>query len=380
MPRIPRSFTFLLALTLILAACGGQTGASAEESDPAESAPADSGPGSSETAEWTPEYVDGVLQPLPDGFPDQPITLTVVDEPGSSDGVYARHTQTAARDISPVPVEVVDLGDQGSYPTWEGLQWTLTEPGGEDGYYPIVHVVPGLVIDTLVINLEEELEMSLEEDIHFINVTETTPFILLTRLDAPWGNSFEEMIEYCHENPGTIKYVSRSPGSTGYLSMERVKLLQECEFDQRAGGSHDENIAAVGAGEMDIVMTQITNALSHYEAGAVDVLAFTGSDRVGEPWEDVPSFADLGMPNEPWAQNRGWLVHDSVPELHKAWLYEFFRAISAAEGYQEDRTTIPGVVLYDPPWTTEEVNDLAASSIEAAEPTIRELNLHWDQQ
>jgi tripartite-type tricarboxylate transporter receptor subunit TctC len=377
--RLPRSLTILLTLLLVLSACGTGQGSPSEDEAPSEEPP-ESAPVASESAEWTPEYVDGVLQPLPDGFPSEPITLTVADLPESSDGVYARHTQQALRDISPVPVEVVDLGDQGSYPTWEAIQWTLDQPGGDQGYYPMIHVVPGLVIDTLTVDLEGELDMSLEDDIHFLNVTETTPFILLTRLDAPWGNSFEEMIEYCRENPGTIKYVSRSPGSTGYLAMERVKLLQDCEFDQRAGGSHDENIAAVGAGEMDIVMTQVTNALSHYEAGAVDVLAFTGSDRVGEPWEHVPSFAELGMPNEPWAQNRGWLVHPSVPDLHKAWLEEMFRAVQEDEEYQANRQTIPGVVLYSPPWPTEDVVDLAMTSIEAAEPTIRELNLHWDQQ
>jgi len=376
MLRMPRSLAILTALTLLLAACATGQGESPGTSEPAGSEPAGSEP---EAGEWTPEYVDGVLQPLPDGFPSEPITLTVVDLPGSSDGVYARHTQSVARDIAPVPVEIVDLGDQGSYPTWEAVQWSLDQPGGDEGYYPMIHVVPGLVIDTLVVDLEEELGMSLD-DIHFINVTETTPFVLLTRTDAPWGNSFDEMIAYATEHPGEIKYISRSPGSTGYIAMERIKILKDVEFDQRAGGSHDENIAAVGAGEMDIVMTQVTNALSHYEAGAVDILAVTGEQQVGAPWDEVPSFADLDMAGEPWAQNRGWLVPDVVPDLHKAWLAEFFKAVTGNPDYQAERQTLPGLALRGPILTTEEVDELAQSSIEAAEPTIRELNLHWDQQ
>ena len=36
------------------------------------------------------EFVKGVLQPLADGFPNKAITLIVVDDPGSRDGIYAR--------------------------------------------------------------------------------------------------------------------------------------------------------------------------------------------------------------------------------------------------------------------------------------------------
>jgi hypothetical protein len=32
---------------------------------------------------WTPQFVDGKLQPLPDGFPNQAISLVVLDEAGS---------------------------------------------------------------------------------------------------------------------------------------------------------------------------------------------------------------------------------------------------------------------------------------------------------
>ena len=54
------------------------------------------------------EFVKGVLQPLADGFPNKPITIIVVDEPGSRDGIYARTMQEACRGISPVDILVSD--------------------------------------------------------------------------------------------------------------------------------------------------------------------------------------------------------------------------------------------------------------------------------
>ena len=55
-----------------------------------------------------PVFENGKLLPLADGFPDRPITLVNVDDPGTRDGIYARSLQEALRDISPVEVLVSD--------------------------------------------------------------------------------------------------------------------------------------------------------------------------------------------------------------------------------------------------------------------------------
>jgi tripartite-type tricarboxylate transporter receptor subunit TctC len=367
--RVLRVFTLVFIVVLVGAGCSSKDA----------STDATSGAGAPPVAvgDWKPEYVDGVLQPLPDGFPNQPITFVVADLPGSSDGVYARHMQAAVRDVSPVSVEVFDRGDQGSYPTWEAVQWTLDQKGGDQGYYPMIYVVPGLTIDTLTVDLKSELGMSLD-DLHFIDATETTPFVMTSRVGAPWGKSFAELVKYMKAG-NNVTYISRSPGSTGYIAMERLQKLNGIKFDQRVGGSHDENQAALGAGEIDVSMTQVTNALTHYQAGAIEILLVTGNDRVGEPWQDVPSFADAGMADEPWTQNRGWLVPAKVPDLHSAWLAELFRAGTANKEFQAARMTLPGMILMDPVLGTADVNQLVDQAIKAAEPVIRDLGLAWDQ-
>src|SRR5512139_4108529 len=54
------------------------------------------------------EFVKGVLQPLADGFPKHAITIIVVDDPGTRDGMYARSLQATCKGISPVDILVSD--------------------------------------------------------------------------------------------------------------------------------------------------------------------------------------------------------------------------------------------------------------------------------
>ena len=79
------------------------------------------------------EFVNGVLQPLADGFPSQPITLVNIDDAGSSGGVYARQIQAALKGISPVDILVSDEPSS-SWGLWVKLKEMPTRRGGSDGY------------------------------------------------------------------------------------------------------------------------------------------------------------------------------------------------------------------------------------------------------
>jgi tripartite-type tricarboxylate transporter receptor subunit TctC len=326
---------------------------------------------------WTPQFVDGKLQPLPDGFPNQAISLVVLDEPGSSDGVYARDMQSALRDISPVAIEVIDRGEVGTYPTWEALGWSADQPDGDQGYFPIVYVLPGSVLDLLTVPIERDLNVTMDA-LNFVNVTEVTPYVVTSRKDAPWGNSFEKMVEYVVAHPGEVKYLSRSPGSGGYTAMERYSELKSLQFDKAVGGSHNEIQSAIGAGVADIGITQVETAMTHWEAGKIEILMVTGDQRAGAPWADVPSAADMGMPGEPWAQNRGFAVNDKVPDLHRQWLFELFKAGAETQAFKDARTRLPGnaLVMLD----HDEVRAMADKAREIADPVIRKLGIHWEQQ
>ena len=135
-----------------------------------------------------PVFENGKLLPLADGFPDRPITLVNVDDPGTRDGIYARSLQEALRDISPVEVLVSDEPAP-SFGTFYAVQDIQDREGGNDGYYPIILTIPGSSADILVEPITEETGLTLD-DLNLVVGTERIPYVLIQKKDAPWGKTW----------------------------------------------------------------------------------------------------------------------------------------------------------------------------------------------
>lgn len=334
---------------LVLAACGSDEPAATDEPDAPEAAPepaeepedaeepaADEGP-------WEPEWVDGVLQPLPDGFPSSQITLLNNKTAGHDDGIYMRALQNALAGTSPVPINVLDRDHPAS--TWGGLEYILTQEGGTDGYWLTVMSASGTAMDMVTDTEEERLGFDLSA-IEPVISTETAPFVLITRADAPW-ETYEEMMDYGRENPGELRYLARV-GSQLDVTMEYLLDLEGVEVQRIPGGATDEIATTVGAGEADFTMTVAGIASTHRDAGAVRTLVVAGDSRISE-WPDTPSTADVGHEGVPFGSLRALAVPAEVPELHRQWLFELFKAAAESEPYQNRLDSLPGseFVLYD---------------------------------
>src|ERR1700754_3701772 len=134
-----RTLAIIAVILALLSACGSRQAANQPSS-------ASGGSGAPSAAPWTPVYQDGKLQPLPDGFPNKPITILNGDEAGSSDGIYARTMQKALTNISPVDVEVLDK-PAGSGGNWASLKYLQGRPDGKDGYEVQVMAYTGASLD-----------------------------------------------------------------------------------------------------------------------------------------------------------------------------------------------------------------------------------------
>lgn len=354
----------VLVLAALLAACGAL--------GPAGDSPASS-PTTPETGgEWEPVYDDGVLQPLPDGFPESPITLVNMDDPGSDDGIYARVMQEALQDISPVEVRVLDRPSPVSG-TPVGLEFAASQEGGNEGYYAIVAAMTGGALDFLTEPVTEEYGITLE-DLNPVIATERAPFVVVSRTDAPW-TTYEEMVEYAKENPGELRYIA-AVGSQLDIAMERLMDEGGWEAEKISGGELEEITTAVGAGEADFTMMIPGIARTHYEGDRVDVILSIG-DTAGEPWSDAATTTDIGLPDEPWGSVRGFLVPAEVPDTHRDWLYELFRAASETDAYQQRIENLPGAERLA--MDHDEVVEVMQNVVEFAEPIVRDLGLHHEQ-
>lgn len=367
-----------VALMLVLAACGTgeDTSSGPEASDaPGESTAAEP----SEATAWEPEYVDGELQPLPDGFPNQEITLINADDAASADGLYVRLMQEIMNDgLSPVQINIIDRPST-QYGTWEAMQFAESEPGGTEGYVAIVVNAPASALDFLTVNIEELTGYTLD-DLNMVGTTEEVPFLLFQRSDVEWGDTYEEMLAYAQENPGEVCYHSLDPGSTVDITFKYLMSNEDPtpEFEQVVGPGSVEVAIAVAAGECDIALTNVDAAFPHFQNERIEPLILSGEQTIN-PWNDSPTMSErIDGPVALPGQVRGLAVPPTVSEEHRAWLFELLRAAAEDERYQARADGEPSRAIVTR--TGQEALDIALATVEAAEPIVRELELHWDQQ
>lgn len=347
-----------LSALLLAAACSG-TGSTAT---PTAASTVDA-------ANWKPVFTDGVLQPLPDGFPDKPITLVNNDDPGTTDGVYARQIQHILEQTSPVGVKVLDRPSP-SFGTWEALQWDDQQSGGKDGYLPIVVSVPGAALDLLSVpEIKSQLHMDLS-NLNMVISTEKTPYVVIQRKNAPWGTGYKQMVAYAKAHPGTVRYISRDIGSS--IDVTMTWLIDQGGYTVKKipGGSQQEMAIAVGAGEGDFALLAPDTALVHWQKHRVDVTLVSGDTAI-EPWKDVPTASDLGYPNAPFGAIRGFAVPKDVPELHRQWLYELFKNAAKDPYYKQRTTQVPGLSLIS--LDHDQSMQVAEQVNKYAEPVVEEL-------
>ena len=291
------------------------------------------------------DFVKGVLQPLPDGFPNRPLVIMVVDDPGTADSVYAMGLSEAAKKMSPVPILIEHRGDFGDYGNWAALGW-IKEQGkiGTDGYISIVGTQPGNQMDLFLVNMKKEVGVG-EEDYNSVAFTEFAPYALIQRTGAPWGDTMKDLIAYAKKNPNTVRFISGGISSASAIAM--FWYAQELGFTVKevVGGGPDARALAVAAGEGDITTAQPGTAIAHYQAGKIKVLMMGGAEPAPPMWSSAPNAESLGMKGDPFGTYRGLVTIKEVPESHRNWLETLFTAAGKDKDFADKRKQIPGLVV-----------------------------------
>jgi tripartite-type tricarboxylate transporter receptor subunit TctC len=282
------------------------------------------------------------IKKLDDGFPKQPITILVADEPGSDDSIFAHQMQEVADKYSPVDVRVLDRPDFGTYGAWEAVVWQSTQPGGDDGNVVQVVDAPGSGFDLLVTPVAQDLGVSFKS-LNLVGLAETAPYLVISKPDAPWGDSLEEMFQWGRDNPGELRYISRGPGGSATLGMAQYMQKEGVTAKTTVGGPHPEQNTSIAAGEADIAVTLAGQIAPFIDK--VVVLGCTGMTNPCEgPWGSVPSVASvIGLDDDPFAAGRSLAVPEAVSDEHRDWLADLFAAITSDPEFVEARSSIPGM-------------------------------------
>ncbi len=330
----------LLACALTIAVLG----ACSAGAETATQAPTSADPGTC-NIEWGD---DGKLKPLADGFPAEAMTILVVDEAGSDDGIYARQMQKAATPLSPVRINVLDRPDFGNWGNWEAYKWVEKEPGGDEGYITTVTTVPGSTIDLINTPVMKAIDVTQATQNWAIG-TEQAPFALVSRKGAPWGSSWEELVTYVQEHPKEVKYVSIGAGSgmdVAFLTYS--SFVGGLEVNTVVGGSHAEIVATVASGAADIAMTVAGTARQFYDDGKIDILFVTNTNEPPAEWKGVRNMQTIlgkdKLPVDPFGSMRGLVASEQTPDCHREWVYTLYAKAAENDEFIAARSQIPGMV------------------------------------
>jgi tripartite-type tricarboxylate transporter receptor subunit TctC len=219
------------------------------------------------------------------GFPSKPIRLIVPYPPGGG-------TDTAARPIAQKMTEslgqavIVDNRPGAS----EIIGTEAVARAAADGYTLL------LTTNAFAINpsLQPKLPYDSARDFAPVSPLVTTPFMLVSspRLQA---SSVAELVKLAKAQPGKLNFASFGTGTPHHLAMEWLKLLAGVDIVAVPYKGVGPGLAAVMAGEVELMFTGLTAGLVQVNAGKVRALAVTTAKRAPAA-PQVPTIAEAGYP------------------------------------------------------------------------------------
>jgi len=215
-------------------------------------------------------------------WPAKPVRIVVPFPPGGSADLLPRIVGEKLAEKFGQPV-IVDnrpgaAGNIGATAVFQA------EP---DGYTLLSAPPPPLVINRL---LYPRLAYDSTKFVA-ISVLAAIPNVLLVSPKVP-ASSVADFIAYAKANPGKLNYSSQGNGTTSHLTAEL--------FKSRAGGLQIAHVpykgtapalAALVAGEVDMMCDNLGVSLPHVKAGRIKALAVASAKRVPS-LPDVPALAE----------------------------------------------------------------------------------------
>ncbi len=173
------------------------------------------------------------------------------------------------------------------------LATELTAHSAPDGYTLFLGNVGTLAVNASV--FAKEMKVNPLKDLAAITLVADTPDILVLKKDLP-PNSVKELVAYAKARPGKLNFASPGSGSLNRLEMELFRKMVGLDMVHvpYKGGAGPAVTDLLG-GQVDLMFTTLSSAISHVQAGALKGLAVTTAKR-NAGVANLPTMIEAGYP------------------------------------------------------------------------------------
>lgn len=252
-------------------------------------------------------------------FPEKPITLVIPLGAGGSHDLNARViTSIIPTYLNQAMIVRLSPGAGGQKGTQEVAN------AAADGY---TLLFTHNYIDMLQQHVEN---LPYDPNTDFVPVARINyaPIAVVVRGDSEF-NTFEELINAAKADPGSIDMAHSGNWGALFVPAAQIMKAMDVSFNLVPFQGGGPAMQALLAGDADVTMGFPSTLSSLLDAGKVKVLATAGNERI---YDDVPSFAELGIGGDVGFMHRVVLAPAGTPEDVLAKLSEAFAAL------QEDKT------------------------------------------
>jgi tripartite-type tricarboxylate transporter receptor subunit TctC len=138
-----------------------------------------------------------------------------------------------------------------------------------------------------------------------------SPQVLLTNPKSPF-KTIKEMIAYSKANPGKLNLGSSGLGSTPHLSGELLQMMTGTKFVHIPYKGGGPAMAALMAGEIDLLFVVTQAGKPHVDAGRLRALGVASTERLPQ-FPGVPTIAESGVPGYEASNWAGILAPAGTP-------------------------------------------------------------------
>ena len=237
-------------------------------------------------------------------YPNRAITLVVPFPPGGATDILARVLSETLPTKLGQPV-IVENRPGGS--TIIGVMSSLRAP--PDGYTALVSANSSF---TVLPALKSNLPYDVEKDLYPINLSVSTPLVLVTSVNKPY-TKLSELIAEAKAKPKTLRYSSYGPGTSPHLASEIFASAAQIDVEQVPYKGSSDSIFAIIRGDVDFGLETIPAAIAQIKAGKLRALAVTSLTR-SRFLPEVPALDELSLSSARYLTFYGVAISSSVPK------------------------------------------------------------------